>query len=277
MERKWRLILDNKYDGYCNMAIDEAILINYRKKNLPTLRIYGWKYPFLSLGYNQNPRDILNFNAKIPFVRRITAGAAILHSQELTYSLTCALTDINLSSGVKESFKCLASFLIKFYHCLGLKAQFAQDSLEEISPLEKKKLGQYKNYCFSSYEHYDLLIGGKKIGGNAQKRIRNIIFQQGTIPQNIDFNLTAVAVKNTSEVKDKITFLDKILKSKTNFEDLQLLLSQCFQEAFDLELIKEQLSNQEKKIAEILTKYKYQSEQWNIDKQFDDSRLSYFS
>ncbi|MBP7088082.1 MAG: lipoate--protein ligase family protein [Candidatus Omnitrophica bacterium] len=277
MKKKWRLILDDKHDGYYNMAIDEAILINYRKENLPTLRIYGWKFPFLSLGYNQNPRDILNFDAKIPFVRRITGGAAILHSQELTYSLTCALSDINLSCGVKESFKRLASFLVKFYRYLGLKAQFAQDFLEETFPLEKKNLGRYKNYCFSSREHYDLLIGGKKIGGNAQKRIRDIIFQQGTIPQNIDFDLTAAAVRGAFKLQDKITFLDKILESKTNFRKLQSLLSKCFQEEFNLEVVKEPLSNQEKNIAEVLTEYKYRNELWNMDRQLDISKLNNFS
>ena len=48
MKRRWRLILDDKYDGYYNMAVDEAILLNYSKERKPTLRIYGWKYPFIT-------------------------------------------------------------------------------------------------------------------------------------------------------------------------------------------------------------------------------------
>ncbi|MCK5493413.1 MAG: octanoyltransferase, partial [Candidatus Omnitrophica bacterium] len=59
MRQQWRLILDNKEDGFLNMAIDEAIFDNYMKYKIPTLRIYGWKDPFITLGYGQNPDNVL--------------------------------------------------------------------------------------------------------------------------------------------------------------------------------------------------------------------------
>ncbi|UCC95503.1 MAG: lipoate--protein ligase family protein, partial [Candidatus Omnitrophota bacterium] len=73
MEREWRLILDGRGDGYANMAVDEAILLNYPHYKIPTLRIYGWKSPFVSLGYNQNPKEVLRGDG-LYFVRRMTGG-----------------------------------------------------------------------------------------------------------------------------------------------------------------------------------------------------------
>ena len=115
MTKQWRLILDDKCDGYYNMAADEAILLHYPSKKIPTLRVYGWKFPFISLGYNQKVADVLTSLETIPFVRRITGGASILHDKELTYSITCSLTDLDLPRDVKESYKTLCSFIIGFY------------------------------------------------------------------------------------------------------------------------------------------------------------------
>ena len=84
MGKTWRLILVQKCDGYYNMAVDEAMLLGYNSFKTPTLRVYGWDKPFISLGYNQNPKDILNLKGEVPFVRRITGGSAILHHKELT-------------------------------------------------------------------------------------------------------------------------------------------------------------------------------------------------
>ena len=74
MAKKWRLILDDKNNGFYNMAVDEAILLNYSYYKIPTLRIYGWDNPFISLGYNQIPEKVINLKEDIPFVRRITGG-----------------------------------------------------------------------------------------------------------------------------------------------------------------------------------------------------------
>ena len=163
-------------EGFYNMAADQALFLNYSKTHIPILRIYSWKKPFITLGINQDPVRVLTANNYLDFTHRITGGAAILHDQELTYSLVCSPQDLNLPSKVKESYKIICRFLIDFYSQLGLPADFAQNIFAG------KKLGDYGNFCFSSFEDYDLVIKGKKIGGNAQRRARAVIFQHGSIP-----------------------------------------------------------------------------------------------
>jgi lipoate-protein ligase A len=255
MTKDWRLILDGKGDGYYNMAVDEALLLNYPSQKIPTLRIYGWDEPFISLGYNQNSEKVLINQGEAPVVRRITGGSAIFHAKELTYSLTCALEDLNLPKGVKDSYKIVCSFLKVFYAQLGLKASFATDIIDQ-------DLGRYGNFCFSSSQHFDLVIGLKKIGGNAQRRKKNIIFQHGSIPQKIDFVRIRQLIRDSGDLERKTIDLEGILGKDTEFFELAKLLAQSFEQAFGVKLKMGSLSSQEQISVNSLGK-KYISEEWN--------------
>jgi lipoate-protein ligase A len=257
MNKQWRLILDGKCDGYYNMAVDEAILSNYPQAKIPTLRLYGWKKPFVSLGYNQNPQDFLNSDEDIPFVRRITGGAAILHDQELTYSLCCSLKDLNLPSAVKESYRIICSFLKYFYKNLGIEVNFAKD-------IFSKNSDRHSNFCFEGYESFDLVTGGRKIGGNAQRRKKDLIFQHGSIPQNIDFTVVKKIIKNTNEFKARAASVDDILQKTTDFNVLSNILADSFKDIFKIILIKADLFQEEKEIAQFLLKTKYCNDEWNF-------------
>lgn len=270
MGKTWRLILDQKRDGYYNMAVDEAILLHYASFRIPTLRVYGWDKPFVSLGYNQNFREVLNSKREIPFVRRITGGSAILHHKELTYSLVCSLEDLNLPKGVKESYRIICSFLKHFYSQLGLKASFAGD-LTFKNQRTVKDLGKYKNFCFSSRQHSDLLVKGKKIGGNAQRRRKNIIFQHGSIPQEINFSYIRRTIKDSGNLRGRITFLKEIIGKALSFTSLRSLLAASFKATFRVEFSQGELLLPERKSVVSLLKGKYETEGWNSYKVFDES------
>jgi lipoate-protein ligase A len=93
---EWRLIDSGPGDAFYNMALDEAIATGVRKgAAAPTLRLYGWDRPSLTLGCFQKTADInIEYcrSHDIPVVRRPTGGRAILHGDELTYSLSAKLT-----------------------------------------------------------------------------------------------------------------------------------------------------------------------------------------
>jgi len=256
MNKNWRLILDGKNDGYYNMAVDEAILESYSSQKIPTLRIYGWNSPFITLGFNQDCRKVLNC-AQVPFTRRITGGSAIFHNREVTYSLVCSLEDLALPKQVKGSYRALCLFLKVFYRSLGLKAEFARDVLHD-------KLGSYGNFCFSSCQHFDLLIEGKKIGGNAQRRKRDIIFQQGSIPQEVDFSEIEKTINGALNLQASVASLNGILKKETDFYSLQDLLRDSFMKAFGVNLIKGGLCPEEKQACSSLMEGKYKSESWKV-------------
>lgn len=243
------------------MAADEAILLRYPFYSVPTLRIYGWEPACISLGYNQKPQNVLT--VKKNYVRRITGGSAIYHHQELTYSITCSPNDLILPKQVKESYCVLCGFLLEFYSRLGLHADFAQN-------IFKNDLGQYGSFCFSSREHFDIIIKGKKIGGNAQKRNKNIIFQHGSIPQKIDFTMIQELIHNVGSLKDNTIGLDDALGKVTEFSCLQELLSESFKKVFNKKFIRGGFSSEEKDIIEKLQYSKYRQQSWNENRIYEN-------
>ena len=237
------------------MAEDEAIFESYiQGGSLPTLRIYGWHPAAVSLGYFQDPQKVLNLeNCRqlgIPWVRRMTGGGAIFHQQEITYSISCNLKDLNFPRGVKESYRFLCRFLIDFYRRLGLRAVFA-------CRLYKKNTDAFSHFCFSSFSSYDICIQGKKIGGNAQKRKRQFIFQHGSIPFFVDFSLLRAIISGFDEkIKGKVISLQG-LKKDIGFFKAAKAISASFKETFSIDLSLGYLSKKEEILTKELAKEKY--------------------
>lgn len=164
------------------MALDEALLRSFDpESSLPVLRLYGWNPPSVSLGRFQKAAEVLDLEHcradGVAIVRRITGGGVIYHADELTYSLVCAPEQIPAAASIKDSFRVLTGFLLAFYRALGLEAAYAADVVPEGT-----RLGERTPFCFAGKESFDILAGGRKIGGNAQRRLKGVIFQHGSIP-----------------------------------------------------------------------------------------------
>jgi lipoate-protein ligase A len=178
----WRLIDNGLSNGQRNMAVDQALLSCFNPHcSRPVLRLYGWAPPAISLGRFQIPGEVLDLakcaSAGVPVVRRITGGGALYHAEELTYALVCASHHLPGVASVKESFRLLTRFLLRFYALLGLDACYAVDHCPAGT-----RLGERTPFCFAGKESYDIMIDGRKIGGNAQRRLKDVIFQHGSIP-----------------------------------------------------------------------------------------------
>ncbi len=105
------------------MAVDEAILEHIgRGQALPTLRLYAWEPACLSLGYAQPYADVDEARIKErgwEVVRRPTGGRAILHTDELTYSVTAPADEPRLAGSVLESYNRLAVALLQAVQVVG--------------------------------------------------------------------------------------------------------------------------------------------------------------
>jgi len=178
--KRWRLIVTEPATGAWNMALDEAMAESVRAGGSPFLRFYFWEPGTLSLGRFQNLESGLTTQAhSVPLVRRPTGGGGIWHENELTYSLGCAQADLDVT-GVKASFEKLCGFLVQAWVSLGWDACFAKDAILH------GPLGSFTPACYAGQEEYDILVGGKKLGGNAQRRDRSTIFQHGSLPLVLD-------------------------------------------------------------------------------------------
>jgi lipoyl(octanoyl) transferase len=241
----WRLIDTGLLSGAENMAIDEALLSSFDpEKSLPVLRLYGWSPAAFSYGRFQDPAETLALGkcraAGVQVVRRITGGGLLYHGNELTYSLVCPASFVSSALGVKEAFFQLTAFLLAFYHKLGLAAVHAADYYGGT-----KRLGGRTALCFAGTESCDILINGRKIGGNAQRRVKQVIFQHGSIPlrqmaaESQQYLLSAAPqlVTGTTSLADEGVAVDR--------DTLAAMLSAAFREVFNVTLHPAPLSRKE--------------------------------
>src|ERR1051325_1003829 len=126
----WRLLITPLARGAWNMAVDQAILEHIgRGESLPTFRLYAWDPACLSLGHAQPfaDVDIRRLQARgWEVVRRPTGGRAILHTDELTYSVTGSADELLLAGGVLESYNRLAQALLFAVKNLGLPVEMKE-------------------------------------------------------------------------------------------------------------------------------------------------------
>jgi lipoyl(octanoyl) transferase len=260
----WRLIDTGALDGPSNMALDEALLSCFDADcSLPVLRLYGWDPPALSLGRYQDAGAALRLERcaadQIPVVRRMTGGGIIFHAQELTYSIVCSPGHLGEAAGVKEGFRRLCAFLLGTYRRLGLQANFAAD----LNP-DGERLGERTAFCFAGKEEFDVLVNGRKIGGNAQRRLRGAILQHGSIPLQ-------------SRVKDALCYLRETAPgaaAAASLAELGLypepaflkeMLIASFEESLGVRLMPDAVSEEEARVATLLEETKYRCDAWNLE------------
>src|SRR6185437_10597156 len=106
----WRLLVEERpHDGAWNMALDEALMDAVAAgASPPSLRFYRWEPPCLSLGKRQ-PLDSIDLAAcradGIDVVRRATGGFAILHTDELTYSIATRPDDPRADGAILDAYR----------------------------------------------------------------------------------------------------------------------------------------------------------------------------
>lgn len=247
------------------MATDEALLRSFAPlSSPPVLRLYSWNPPALSLGRFQKADEVLDLARcrvdGLGIVRRVTGGGVIYHADELTYSLVCSPSQIPPASSIKDSFRVLTGFLLKFYRELGLDASYAADVVPEGT-----RLGERTPFCFAGKESFDILINGCKIGGNAQRRLKGIIFQHGSIPL---LNRAATGLKymreNIPEVADSTTSLAECGVT-CDLRLLQTKLAAAFNSHFCLDLCDDSLTASEQSEKALLISTRYSSDLWNLE------------
>jgi len=202
--------------GAWNMAIDETILESIGCGNsLPTLRLYAWEPACLSLGYAQPYSDVdanqLENNGW-EIVRRATGGRAILHTDELTYSITGSQDEPQLSGGVLESYRRLSEALLAALHILGLPAKAIPQPQAPGSNNRSKE-----PVCFEVPSKYEITVKGKKLIGSAQARKREGVLQHGTLPLFGDLTRITQVLQFPDDKKRKEA-ADRLLLRATNME-----------------------------------------------------------
>jgi len=269
MNTTWRYLDDGVNNASYNMALDEALAIAVRKELAPpTLRLYGWDRPSVTIGYFQRSSDIdvaYCTRNNIPVVRRPSGGRAVLHGEELTYSFS-AKTDAGVfSSGLRDSYAKISKALGLAFTRIGIAPETKR---RRQLPAESKTSTRARNpLCFHSASYGEISFQKRKIIGSAQKRWRDGLLQQGSIPAIIAYDEVSMIFRCTDpkSLRETMCGLREIVPSLT-MDGLKSALRSAFEEVFDIQFKRATPSAEETRLAEELEAQKYSTHQWNFQR-----------
>ena len=237
-------------------------------------------------------------------VRRITGGRAVLHENEITYSVCASVKEYpELGENINETYQKISFALLEALKALKVFGEWVKPNRERIgidstgsinslkasprtvwfgaSSLQVTEDSYFSKPCFMSNSRYEITVEGKKLIGSAQRRFQDSFIQHGSIPlANGKFNLAdllsieSLASENTKKrmVKKKLeersTSLEKILKRKVEYEEVVSALKKGFSKFFDVEMVEKEPTQKELETADMLKQKKYSTEEWNFRKRY---------
>ena len=239
----WRFLNTGFARGDYNMALDAA-LARSGLCDLPTLRVFRWRPFCISLGYHQDAQDIQLqkcAGAGLDVVRRPTAGRAILHAEELTYSVAVPATHAWYQMLPLDFYRRISEALAAGLRLLGAEIAFApgEKLYHEGKPLRLA--------CFASSARHELVARGKKVAGSAQRRFREGVLQHGSILLQREHErlleyLAGAPAEIAAErlrLREHTATLADILPSPIGFDDAAHALRAGFAQALGLEFAEE--------------------------------------
>ncbi len=179
-KHRWQLIITRRLDGATNMAIDHVLATTASPDDPPLLRLYDWQPPAISLGFHQDASEIdwqTAHRLGYEVVRRPTGGRAILHADEITYSVIIPAAHPLYKRSVGATYAMLSRCFQCGLQSLGLPLDFIPAARGDNRPA-RTSAGLF---CFAASARHELKVKGKKILGSAQRRYPGAVLQHGSL------------------------------------------------------------------------------------------------
>ncbi|MBN2322874.1 MAG: lipoate--protein ligase family protein [Spirochaetes bacterium] len=264
-KRPFRFIYTGENDSATNMAMDEAVMKGLTEgTSRPLFRIYKWNPPTITIGYFQSAEDI-DFEQcgkdGIGVVRRLTGGRAVLHWEELTYSILFSSEDF-FPFRKKEIFTFIARCLVGSLARLGIDAGIAEKTRGDMKSAD----------CFAAPAQYEVeSTERQKLIGSAQTIKDGVVLQHGAIPCTGRYTGIEKYLKKDagSDIKDaapkrpvqkSAASLSRVLGRSVSDEELLEALREGFSQ--HLPLIEGSLTEEEESLTKELAVEKYASRDW---------------
>lgn len=230
-----------------NMAIDRAVLACRESgTSPPTVRLYSWEVPTLTLGRFQKIEDVdadLALELGFDVVRRPTGGRAVLHDDELTYSFVAGTAD-GVPRGVAASYRYLSEALVAAYTAMGVPAQ--------VTARERGRTTA-RGACYLHSTQADLSLGAAKLSGSAQVWKGGSVLQHGSFVVSRDPALEArlfrLGAGGEAALRSDATTLSDTLGRRPSMAAIAVALRDGVRDSFDVDLVEGELTREEIELA----------------------------
>jgi lipoyl(octanoyl) transferase len=194
----WRLVIDDgPAEGAWNMALDRAVQLARQAEEVPpTLRLYRWARPTVTLGRFQDVAGVdreLCEREGIDVVRRFTGGRGVLHDDELTYSVVAGVDD-GIPRGTAASYRLLCTALAETYQLLGVDAALTARPRGDGSSAA----------CYLHATPADLSLGLAKLSGSAQVWTADTVLQHGSFTRSRDVTREAAVFQLSRTASERL-------------------------------------------------------------------------
>ncbi len=258
-----RIVFDGPRDPQLNMALDEALARLRREADYDTLRLYMWLPSGVSIGRRQDARAVVDLQEVerlgYKLVRRPTGGAALLHPQDLevTYSIVLgsehSLYRLDVASSAAKIAEGVAIAVRRLGAEAGVRGMGEPGSSE---------------YCYVNPGSSDVLVGGRKVSGSAQRRSWGALLQHGTLLLSYNHELFTRVIRagaGASGAGEKVTGLWDIV-GRVGLSEVFHALAEGFVEALGYrEAFTASLEPEELSLAMRLYRDKYSRDEWTLD------------
>lgn len=243
------------------MAVDLAMTQQaFMQPFNATLRVYRWQPAAVSLGFHQPLSDInleLCRSRGVDVVVRPTGGRAVLHCNELTYSVILSPASRYFKTDTETVYSNLARALLAGLALL--QPSIALDRAERTPPAFAR--GELAGLCYAATIRHEIGVQGRKMVGSAQRRFDHAVLQHGSIllgPEHADLALLLSRGDDAwrSAVRDHMlrhtVHLNECTQQTIGYEQVAAALRQGFAQALDIAWVDEPLSEREEAEVEKL-------------------------
>lgn len=242
MTTAWRLLLDGPTDAAENMARDRAIQLAVEAgESPPTLRLYQWSRPTVTLGRYQSTAGVdltACHELGVDVVRRFTGGRGVLHDDELTYAVIARVTD-GIPRGVAASYRYLCEPLAEGFRALGVEAMLT----------ERDRGDATSSACYLATTRADLSLGALKLSGSAQIWHGTTVLQHGSFTLTRDVEREArvfcLDAEHASRLSDGSATIESAIGRRPELESVIHALTHAFASVLGITLVVGSLSEKE--------------------------------
>jgi lipoate-protein ligase A len=203
-------------------------------------------------------------------VRRLTGGRAVLHQREVTYSVITRRTEWGASASVTAIYKRIGRALVAAMRVLGIDARLSRPC-QDRTPVPRRSGDAHP--CFSSAGRYEVMVGGRKLVGSAQRWLEDAVLQHGSILLGREHSRLAELLPGEEEsagrraarqLAEKTVSLSELLSRPVGHAEVSRAVRSGFEEILGRRLEDGEIAPEEKQLARSLVRERYGRLEWTL-------------